>query len=242
MKRMKFFIPVLSVLALASCKKGGVFCYHGNGDIITETRTVNNFSQIELASQGTVYVTQSSDYNVKVEASSNLMEILETKVVGSKLIIETKKGKCIKGNEEINYYISAPEISALIISGSGNILAEDGINANNMKFTISGSGDITANNLDVNDVKATISGSGSIYAHSTNTVETSDLTISGSGNIDMYEMPTKDVDCNISGSGSCYVNAIETLKVNISGSGDVVYIGQPVLNTNISGSGNVRPY
>ena len=242
MKTTRFTLLILAVALLGSCKKGGVFCYKENGDIVKETREVTNFTEIALATQGNVYVTQGSEYRVEVESSQNIIDIIKTDVKGSTLVIDKKKGKCISGDPTLNFYITAPNINALDISGSGTIYADGLINTNSMDLKISGSGDIELDSLECSDLDMKISGSGSMEIDGVGTMSTQDVAISGSGSINAYNAPVNDSDVKISGSGSAYIHVLQTLDVEISGSGSVIYMGNPTVSSDISGSGSVRPY
>lgn len=242
MKTTKISILIIAVSLLASCKKGGLFCYKEDGNVIQQERTVSSFSEIALSDIGSVYVEQADQQSVIVETSSNLQDIIITEVKGSTLEIKTKKGKCIKGNPTLNIYVKSPNVEGLSISGSGNIYANRLINSNSMDLHISGSGDITIDSLSTNDLEASISGSGSIIATGVDTMQYVDMSISGSGNITTINYPAYKAKAHISGSGSCKVFAINELDVSISGSGNVLYRGTPAVTNQSSGSGTVKPY
>ncbi|MEZ4921713.1 MAG: head GIN domain-containing protein [Crocinitomicaceae bacterium] len=242
MKTAKFGILIIAVGLLASCKKGGVFCYREDGNIITQERSVGSFTEVALSDIGHVYVEQADQQSVIVETSSNLQDIIVTEVKGNTLEIKTKKGKCIKGNPTLNVYVKTPNLNALTISGSGSIYASRLVTTSNMELCISGSGDITLDSLSTDDLKATISGSGNIVVEGADTMSYENLNISGSGNITTINYPALKAKATISGSGSCKVHAINELNVSISGSGDVLYRGTPAITNSSSGSGTVKPY
>ena len=114
MKTIKLgLIIAIAASTFVSCKKNGGFCFKGNGDIVTEERDLSDFTQISLSTSADVYYTQADEYSVKVEASQNLMEIIETKVEGSKLKIKRKKGTCLRGNNPIRIYVNSPDIETI---------------------------------------------------------------------------------------------------------------------------------
>lgn len=242
MKTIKISTLIILVALISSCKKGGVFCHKADGNITTEVREVSNFSKIALSDFGNLYVEQADEYSVIVETSSNIQDIIITEVSGNTLEIKTKKRKCIKNNASLDVYVTAPNISALTISGSGNIYAPNYIQTSSMDLTVSGSGGIQIDSLETASLDAVISGSGSITAYGLGTASSQKATISGSGSINTLNLPVNDADVQISGSGSCSLYTIQSLDASISGSGDIIYKGTPIITTNISGSGNVRPY
>lgn len=240
---MKKIILAAFILSVAtSCEKNGVFCYNGNGNIITEQRQPGSFDEIELSMAADVHITQASTYSVSVTASENLMEIIKTEVNGSTLCIETKSNKCIKHNEDIDVHVSMPDISKIKLSGSGNITCPSALNVNDLELIISGSGNITLDSLIAANCDMSISGSGSMFLKGTGTGNNQKINISGSGSVNSLNHAFNDVDVSISGSGSASVWALSTLKTNISGSGDVIYKGNPIITSSSSGSGSVHPY
>lgn len=243
MKILKITLIALTAMStITSCKKGGVFCYGPNGNQITEQRNLSNFDEIDLGMAADVYLAESSDFSVSVSASDNLMEIIETKVIGDRLLIDLKNNKCLKGNSDVVFYISAPNIDGISVSGSGKIIAEGKLNSPKMDIDISGSGKIEMDSLMTDDFSANISGSGEIYVVGLDTASKQDLNISGSGNFHGFDMPVMHSDIDISGSGKCEVHVISSLKARISGSGEVRYMGTPSVDSNISGSGTIKQY
>lgn len=240
---MKKVVLAAIILTVAtSCKKNGVFCYNGNGNIITEQRQTGSFDEIELSMAADVYITQSSSYSVSVTASENLMSVIKTDIHGNTLCIETKSNKCIKHNEEIDIYVTMPDIHKIKLSGSGNINCTSALNVNEIALNISGSGNIQLDSLTAENCDMTISGSGNIDLNGLGSGSKQKINISGSGGVNSLNHAFSDVDITISGSGSASVWATNNLKTNISGSGDVFYKGNPIISSSNSGSGTVRPY
>lgn len=243
MKTIKSILIIsLTILSFSSCKKGGVFCHKGNGEIKTESRELTGFSSIDLNTSANIYYTQADEYSVIIECSENILEIIETRVSGTELDIDIKSNACLINNNPIDIYISTPDIRKFSISGSGDIIAEGLITTNDLDISINGSGDITIDSLKTEDISATISGSGNMNISGVDTASYQDVKISGSGNIKALGFPVKHSKIKISGSGDCKVNAIETLDVKITGSGNVIYKGNPIIDTDISGSGSLNHY
>jgi hypothetical protein len=242
MKKVRVgILALVAVAAFTSCKKG-TFCYKGDGNITTETRDISGFSEITMSTSGTVYIEESSEYSVQVETSSNLLDVIETEVHGSTLEIDTKRGKCLKGNTTLNVYVTAPSIEGLVLSGSGRLITSGLISSNSMDVVLSGSGDISIDSLETTDFEATISGSGNISAFGVGTALKEKISISGSGNLNTLNLPAQDSEVSISGSGDCNIHVTEALNASISGSGNVIYKGSPAVTSNVSGSGTIRPY
>ena len=229
----KLFILAVLLTGFASCEK-----IVGEGPVITENRATGNFSSVASAISAHVYYKQDPDYKVEVAAQQNILNVLETHIVGNELVIKFRNDVRVGSHERITVHVSSPTISGLRLSGSGNIIASDSISSDNMNLTISGSGSISLHSLKATSLDANISGSGDISVLS-GQLHTGKFRISGSGNINAINVPAYSVNTTTSGSGKISVNVSHDLDVTISGSGSVVYKGTPEINTHISGSGKI---
>ena len=200
-----------------------------------ETRDVSTFTGVSLGISGDLYLTQGSPQKVVIQAENNLDEI-ETEVRDGVLRIKTDNWNSrIKG---VKIWITMPEVEALNVSGSGDIIAETAINADELELKVSGSGSINISELKGDEIGAAISGSGDLkLAGSADEME---LRISGSGSVFAEGLKVNECGIKISGSGSCKIDVTGELDASISGSGRVTYYGNPQIDARISGSGKVR--
>ncbi len=227
-------LALVTTTLFTSCEK-----IKGKGEVITETRTTGNYSGISLAMSASVYFTPGDSYSLQIRGQENVLKQIVTQAEGTHLSIKVRNGVTLGSHEAITLYITAPVVTDLNVSGSGDIFVDKPWNTSNLSANISGSGTISLNDLTAGQISAIISGSGSIRATS-GKVTREDLTISGSGTIDLRSVECQTVYTTTSGSGDTYVHATNMLDVTISGSGDIWYYGTPVINTHISGSGNLK--
>lgn len=226
-----------------------------------ETRKVDSFTKISFRFPGKLYLTQGSTQKVEVEGRKETLEELETEVEGGRLIIG-KEGKWFdwnwNDNDRINVYITVPTIEGLSVSGSGDIVGQNTINAEDLDLNVSGSGSLFLDMEAKGDVEADVSGSGNIELKgkcrrfdsdvsgsgkvdlNVAIAERADFGVSGSGKI-MAEGSAPSVQATISGSGKVLAANLvaERCEVRISGSGDVEINVKSELDANISGSGSV---
>ena len=208
-----------------------------------EEREVSSFSEISLRISGKVHLEQGNRQSVRIEAKSSTLEEIITEVKGRTLIIRFKSSNFFWRSfnpGRVDIYITVPEINALSVSGSGDIVADSKIKSRILDLAVSGSGDISLKNLDAERVKAAVSGSGDIFIGNGGTADEFEVTISGSGNVKAENFEAKNVNAKISGSGSCMLHAADYLKVRVSGSGNVSYKGNPQIDTSVVGSGRVK--
>lgn len=208
-----------------------------------EVREVSSFSSISLRISGTVFLEQGSRQSLRIEAKSSALEEIITEVKDRTLSIRFKNSNYFRNSfnpGKVNIYITVPEINGLSVSGSGNIIAGNPIETVNLDLAISGSGDISLENLKAERVKTAISGSGDIYIKGGGLADELAVAISGSGKAQMENFMAKNVEAKISGSGNCHINANTSLKAKIAGSGSIYYRGNPQLDASVAGSGRIK--
>lgn len=224
---------VASLLSISSCEK-----ITGEGPLQTETRSRGSFSGIDMRISGNVQVKKDSVYKIEVTAQQNLLNEIETNIVGTNLVIKFRDGVRVRTHEEITVNISSPELSTLRLSGSGNVNVSGQWQSRNFWLELSGSGNIYMQRIAADYIDGKVSGSGNITVLDGTALE-ENLRITGSGNIDMLSVAARSAYTTTSGSGSMKLNVSDNLNVTISGSGSVYYTGNPAVSAKVSGSGTV---
>lgn len=227
------WIVLLPALVFSSCNDIWD-CRKGEGPIVRETLTLEEFQRIKLSGSGKVYLSQGEEQQIEVEGQQNIIHNLNRRIRNG--LWDIRFMDCVRKHEELVFYITLPNIRALEISGSGEIFGENLIESDQLELDISGSGSLTLD-IDVVSLEIDIDGSGKMWLSGISDV--ADLDIAGSGELNAYDLEVIDYDVRISGSGKADVWAVETLDVKITGSGRVNYKGYPVVNSTITGSGKV---
>lgn len=207
-----------------------------------EERNVPSFSEIALRIPAKVYVEQGEKQSVEIVAKSTTLEEIITEVRDRTLHIKfpTKNylwKKFEPGKVEI--YITVPEIDGLLVSGSGDIIAED-IESRIIELSVSGSGDILVEDLNAKRVTTIVSGSGDISIKNGGVADDFTAQISGSGDVHAVGFEASDVVVRISGSGNCSITSNGSIKARVAGSGNVNYKGNPQIDSSVAGSGRVK--
>jgi Putative auto-transporter adhesin, head GIN domain len=224
-----------------------------------ETRNVSNFHRVSFGIPGDLYLKQGSVQSVRLEGEQDDLDKIKTEVVNGQLRIYIEDHRWWNWNfsNNVEVYITVPEIDGVSLGGSGKVMSDGSIRSDNMDLSVSGSGrmemDVKADRMkldvsgsghmdlkvDGGDIDQQISGSGSITLEGN--AENCDLDISGSGKLDAFDMNAKSYTISISGSGRSSVSVSQAITANISGSGSVVYRGSPdMVISKVSGSGRVR--
>ena len=187
----------------------------GSGNIISESRELNNFTSIVLLGSIDMNIKTSENNNCVVVADDNLIPYIKTEVINNKLNISLNES--YSSEEKLVVNINTPNYDEVSLSGSGNINILDFKN-NNLSLNISGSGNITGNGE----------------------VETLVVKINGAGNLMSKEIKSKSATITINGSGDGEVFASDSISAKINGSGNIKYFGNPEnVDSIINGSGNI---
>ena len=204
-------IAVVAVVAMAIA----LLAFGSSGAAATQTRTVATFTSLDLAGSNHVTITVGRPQSVVVHADSTLINHVTTEVVAGTLVIGDTGSFTASGPMSVD--VSVPSLTALSISGSGQISAT-GISTPQLTVTISGSGQLSA----------------------AGTATRLDVTINGSGQARLSQLTARDVNAVISGSGLIQVTATASLDASVPGSGTIVYSGNPPqVTTSVTGSGAV---
>ena len=207
-----------------------------------EVRDVESFNKISFGFPGKLYLKQGSPQRVELQGDADVLEEVETEVDGGRLKIG-KEGKWFNwnDNDKITVYITVPNIEAVSVSGSGDIIGESKIRTNDLDVNVSGSGSLSLEVEANGDVDARVSGSGNMVLKGH--FESIDTDVSGSGKVVLDAMIDNAADFGISGSGKIEAHGqAELVKANISGSGKVLAADLKTerCEVRISGSGDVE--
>lgn len=238
MKKQVLTLPLLFLLMALVSFSGETANFSGKDK--KEERKVADFSEITISIAADVELRQGNECKVVLEGDEDILEKTKTKVSGDELIIKSNKTFNFGWNDEIKIYITTKDIEKISIAGSATVNSKTTINAEQIKFQVSGSGKINIQDLEATDIEGSISGSGKINIAGTKPSKKLDLSISGSGKFDSEKLQIEEADIEISGSGKGIVNITESLDAGVSGSGRIYYHGNPTVNSNVSGSGKIR--
>lgn len=125
------------------------------------------------------------------------------------------------------------------IAGSGKVRANG--KAQDVKFSIAGSGEMDLDQITANRGEMKIAGSGTFRAGSVAIAELA-MSIAGSGRAEFGQLRSRAADIDIAGSGTVIAKgAADDLKIDISGSGraDFGEVASKTADADISGRGEV---
>ena len=213
---------------------------YGNHQLVNKRIDIDNYEKIIVNVSGEVYYQQFSDSTpyLQIHTDENIFNLLDINTQNNQLVIDVKKGNNIKPSKLVIYTCSH-NLNQVSVNGSGDIRLKGEVNANDLKLSITGSGNLLADSLLSNKLTVNIIGSGNTIL--TGASNESSFTITGSGNIRAYHYLVQELNCRIIGSGNIEASVFDKLDANITGSGDLYYMGNPQsFDSKVTGSGKVK--
>jgi hypothetical protein len=200
-----------AALSLGGCHLTGI---KGNGHIITENRTVQEFTSVEA--EGAFDIEWApGPAACTIRTDENLLRHVETSMNGSKLRLEWN-GQ-LRPTHGMKVRLSSATLNAARLTGAVRL---SGTRVSGKGFYVEGTG----------ATRVTVEGA----------VTELMATMSGASKLDAASLQVKRAELSISGAGKAEVSASDSLKVAISGAGKVTYSGNPTIEKHISGAGSVR--
>ncbi|MCL2557250.1 MAG: DUF2807 domain-containing protein [Treponema sp.] len=162
-------------------------CNMGNRNVISQERIAEGFNGIKLDGVGDINVRPGANYKVIVTTDSNLQDRVLTTVNGNVLLITQKPGQFNASTLTVDVYL--PDLKNISLNGAGKMKIFNG-NSSELVISLSGTGSIDAQDLQVHNITINHSGVGNSKIWATDSLNG---TLSGVGNILYKGSPTINV-------------------------------------------------
>lgn len=239
-KLLPFVTLVIFSLLLSACQVYGLNVVRGSGDVITESRTVSDFNNIELNGAGKLIITQSSTESLEIEAEENIIDELMSDVQGDTLSLGYTSRfwrRSIIPNRTIIYYLNVIDLDEITLNGA-NELEIDTLDTTSLEITLNGAGRVDIDELLAQNLTVNVAGTGT--ATIAGQVESQEINIDGAGNYQAGDLQTQNTVIQIDGLGNSTVWALDTLDITINGGGSLNYYGTPNVTQDINGLGDIN--
>lgn len=221
----KIIVTILVSMTLLSCNFNGTFGpgVDGNGDVITVDRNINSdFNKVEVSRGLDLYITQSDEVSLSVEADSNLHDIILTEVENNTLKVSTTEN--IRRSTSQKVYLSITDISSLSATSGSDVFGASVIKANTLNLSTTSGADME---LEVNTNKLYCSStSGSDMQLSGSTEFLSAEATSGS-DIKAQNLRAEVCEAKATSGADISVHTSDKLIAKASSGGDIRYSGNP---------------
>lgn len=227
---------ILSLLMFSCINMNWSTGVKGNGNVVMETRTVNEpFSKIKATEGLNVYLTQGGSESITVEADENLQELILTEVKDGILKIHCKEQIGRASSKKVN--VNFKSLSDITSTSGSNVYSTNTISSETLVLN-SSSGSNMKVSVNTNDLTCD-SSSGSNLKVSGETVSLSAEASSGS-NIKAGDLKAESSKVSASSGANLTVNTSKALIAKASSGANVKYYGNPeMLDTDKSSGGSV---
>ncbi|WP_370190314.1 head GIN domain-containing protein [Qipengyuania sp.] len=193
------------------------------------------FDSVVLAGADNLTVTRGDRWQIRASGSSEVLAELRFLVEDGKITIGRRhRHDRIDGTARIE--IIAPAVEDVVLAGSGD-LSVDAMNGEDIGATVAGSGTIDIRRVQASELKATIAGSGDL--HIAGQADDGKITIAGSGDIHGRGLRVGRANVTIAGSGDARFHADGRVSASIVGSGGAVVTGTTDCSQTRMGSGRL---
>jgi|GEM_PF-3112739 len=160
---MKKLSLLFSLLFIAASAQAFAQKQKGNGNIITQERSIPSFESLKVSGSFNVQMISSMEGKLSISTDENLLESIITEVKDDVLIIRNKNKHYLKTSRSKAIIIKVPlaDVNNVKLSGSGKIHADSAIIVDDFKASSAGSGKINLS-VKATSVSAQLSGSGKI--------------------------------------------------------------------------------
>jgi len=181
------------------------------------------FESIKAGGVSDIKLSKGDENIVIVEAPENIQDKIIIKVSNNKLIISYKNIK-LKNNEQLTFYITAPKITDIDLSGAADFESLDVISTDNFSVKASGAADVDLS-VDVKQLKANVSGAADVTLSGKTTIE--DVDVSGAADYKAKDLVADTVKIVASGAASAFVNVLHSINYRATGASTVKFKGNP---------------
>lgn len=235
----KFSIGIIIGLLFVSCNFDANWDMgvNGNGNVITTQRNANEeFTKIKASRGLNVYITQSNEHRISVEADENLQDLITTTIENGTLKITSEKNIGSASSKKI--IVSLTNIELVSANSGSAIYVNSPIKAKNLALATSSGADIEIE-VEVENLDCSSSSGSDIKVSGT----AKKLTVKASSGavIKAGRLISEKCTAIASSGGDISVNTSKELTVKASSGGDITYYGNPEkLIKNGAKSGKVR--
>jgi hypothetical protein len=239
MKKQALFMVLLIVgIFTSSCVIGSLdHQITGNGNVVKETRDIDGFTGVQLSSGIDVLLSEGDVFEVVVEADENLMDVIETELKGSVLVVGTERGVNIRRAKAKKVHVTLPRLESLKISSAGDCDGTDLFHCEDLRIDVSSAGDLLLE-VEARRIDLDISSSGDVKL--AGEAEEFNASLSSAGDLHAFDLVAGKVEVSVSSAGDARVHATDEISMSASSAGDIYYTGDAeVIRSSKSSAGSI---
>lgn len=202
-----------------------------------ETRSLDNFTAIEVSEAIELIIIQGNKNEAIVEVDDIDLEDVVTEVRGSELNIERRNNLRNNTNNrgEVVVRLTYKNLDELSVNSAASVFSKSVIKATDFEINASSAGNAELE-LEVTELEVNVSSAGSLEV--SGTCSSMDLDASSAGRFDGYDLICGSIKADVSSGGSGEVSVKKKLEVDAGTGGSLYYKGDPdkvLADTNLGG-------
>jgi len=234
---MKKAAIILTAIFISSILGSCIFTgsIKGNGNVVEETRDLDEFSKISVSRGMNVYITQGTSTKVTVKADENLLKVIDTYVDDETLKVTCTK--MIKNATSNKVYVTVPDLKNIKSTSGSNIFSEDSLKTGNLEIKSTAGSNIR---LSLESGELTISAAAGSNIFLNGMAKSVVMKASSGSNIKAGDLQTENCDAKVSSGANIWIKVQNGLTAKASSGGNLFYSGEPnPLNITKSSGGNI---
>ncbi len=237
MKKATLLLFVILAIGSTSCIVGGWDKgISGNGNVEEETRDISGFTGVLVSSGIDVILSEGDNFEVRVVADENLMEVIETSLNGKMLEVGTDRVN-IRNAKSKKVYVTLPKLTDLKISSAGDCEGQNLFHCDHLELGISSAGDLSLE-VEASRIDLGISSSGD--ARLAGKADVFNASLSSAGDLHAFDLVAGQVKVDVSSAGDARVYATDEISMSASSAGNIHYRGDArVIKSSKSSAGDI---
>jgi len=224
-----FGLVLVFGLTISSCNQ----CVEGEGDVVIQKHSLDNFSKINIELNAVVVLVK-GEPGITIEAQPNIQPLIQAEVKRNNLRLSSSS--CLASDTPLKITISSPVYTDIQLDGQVSLSSNSLITAKTLYLSANYSSTLKLN-VFVNDLDVTLKDNAILMI--TGNCQNAEIEMKGANMLDGFGFNANSMDIELYGSGKATVSVLNKLKAKVEGSGEIIYSGDPQVVTKIEGSGRV---
>jgi hypothetical protein len=217
-------------LSIISCEMSGIT---GDGNVTTENRKTNGkFNKIKVGNGLNIFLSQQDKTSIRVEADSNLQDLIKTEVSDGVLRVYTEDNIGKAASKKV--YISTPSLNSLKISSGANLVSKGTFTTTDFELSVSSGASATIAIVSKKIHSSVSSGASLVLS---GTTEIFNASASSGANINSFKLQATNAKASASSGASIDLTTTDTLDATASSGANIEYQGNPKHKTISKSSG-----
>ncbi len=219
-KFINLTLSLFILIGLTSCMFNGV---DGDGHVVSKQRKISNdFVRINASRGLDVYITQSKNISLEVEADENLHELIETEVRNGTLYITATKNIRFASAKKI--HLSADHINEINVNSGAEVYSENTFVSKKLVLSVNSGAHA---NLDLKVGELICKSSSGAEIDLSGKAESFNASSSSGSDINAYELTARNCKADASSGSGIQLMVTESFDGRASSGGDIKYKGHP---------------